>query len=428
MLTVYIVSHTHWDREWYHSAGRFRQRLVPLVDDLLDDYLAVRPERASELAALLRSGRIEAGPWFVLADELIPSGEALVRNLLAGRRALRALRADAPPVLYCPDSFGHPAALPALAQGFGFPMIVAWRGYGGRRWPDGDASWWRAPSGDRALLYHLGASGYELGANLPANDAAAADRWREIRDQLAPRSRLDVALLPNGADHHARQRDLAAAAAALAATASPTAVERGSLRGFAERALASAGARELPLVEGELRDSYGFTWTLPGTLATRAHQKRRNAGIERLLLREVEPWSALAARRTGRSWRALTHAAWRALLLGHPHDTLCGCSIDEVARAFDARMDDAESQATGLRDDAIAAVVGHDPERARLARDAWRPHIVLRNPAARPRGGVAIVEVTRFLADVRVGPGSAGVPTPPSGTPAGARAFSVDGV
>ena len=37
MLSVHVVSHTHWDREWYHPAERFRQRLVALVDELLDD-------------------------------------------------------------------------------------------------------------------------------------------------------------------------------------------------------------------------------------------------------------------------------------------------------------------------------------------------------------------------------------------------------
>ena len=96
-MLVHVVSHTHWDREWYHTAERFRQRLVPLVDELLDepadgsflldgqtcvleDYLSVRPERASELSAALRSGRLEAGPWFVLPDELIPGGEGLVNS------------------------------------------------------------------------------------------------------------------------------------------------------------------------------------------------------------------------------------------------------------------------------------------------------------------------------------------------------------
>src|SRR4051812_44342904 len=149
-VRVLVVSHTHWDREWYRPAGRFRQRLVALVDELiddppppgesflldgqaivLDDYLAVRPERRDELAALLQEKRLEAGPWYVLADELIPSAEALVRNLLAGRRAVRALGGEPPAVLYCPDSFGHPAALPAIARGFGIGVAVIWRGYGG---------------------------------------------------------------------------------------------------------------------------------------------------------------------------------------------------------------------------------------------------------------------------------------------------------
>ena len=25
---VCVLAHTHWDREWYHPAGRFRQQLV----------------------------------------------------------------------------------------------------------------------------------------------------------------------------------------------------------------------------------------------------------------------------------------------------------------------------------------------------------------------------------------------------------------
>src|SRR5690349_1050534 len=149
-LDVHVVTHTHWDREWYQPLGRFRQRLVALIDELLDDpptagesflldgqaiiledYLAVRPERADALRSLLRDSRLEAGPWYVLADELIPSGEAVVRNLLAGRRLLQRLGATPPPVLYCPDSFGHAAALPAIAAGFGLPVIILWRGYGG---------------------------------------------------------------------------------------------------------------------------------------------------------------------------------------------------------------------------------------------------------------------------------------------------------
>lgn len=432
-MYCHVVAHTHWDREWYHPAERFRQRLVALVDELiddpprdgesflldgqtivLDDYVAVRPDRAPELYQLLRDGRIEAGPWCVLADELIPSGEALVRNLLAGRRTLRRIGVDAPPVLYCPDSFGHPAALPSIAQGFGLSLIILWRGYGGARWPHGDVVRWLAPAGDAALIYHLPRDGYEFGSHLPVDAPNAAARWRRMRDELAPRSTTGVELIPNGADHHARQLHQREAVAALAAAAPPDTVHASSLRAFSASVLGAAAkiAEPVPSVRGELRDSYGYTWTLQGTFATRAHEKRMNARAERLLLREAEPWAALAARasRTRTSRRPLVEASWRTLLEAHPHDTLCGCSIDEVADAMELRIRSATNQAAGIRDDSILDLIEHDRTDAREARDRWMPVVLVRNAAARPRGGVAIVDAERFIADVPVGPGSGAQP------------------
>ena len=137
--TILVVSHTHWDREWYKTAEQLRVGLVQLVDEVLDtqgpfvldgqacvldDYLAWRPERAADLRARLQRGDVEAGPWYVLADNLIPSGEALIRNLLVGRATLEALGAAALDVLYCPDSFGHPASGPTLAAGFALPLAI----------------------------------------------------------------------------------------------------------------------------------------------------------------------------------------------------------------------------------------------------------------------------------------------------------------
>lgn len=424
--TVLVVSHTHWDREWYHSAERFLQRLVPLTDELLDDppsggssflldgqavllddYLAVRPERAGELSRLLREGRLEAGPWYVLADELLPSAEALVRNLLAGRDTLRRLRAEPPPVLYAPDAFGHPAALPDLGAGFGCTMVVVWRGYGGARWPEGDVVRWQGAGGATVLLYHLPPAGYEFGSTLPVEPDAAASRWSAIEAVLAPRATSGAALLLNGADHHARQRDLGTALAALAAAATPVAVRAASLRAAAEHLAERTGGRELPVVQGELRDSYGYTWTLQGTAGTRTAQKREAARVERLLVREVEPWLALAHEGGGAAPRALLDATWRTLLLAHPHDTLCGTAIDAVARAFDDRIRRVRRAAFGLRADALARLLGHDVEGGDTARRVERPTVIVRNPVARRRGGIVELTLRARVAAVAVGPGSA---------------------
>ena len=420
---VHVVSHTHWDREWYHPAGIFRQRLAALVDELLDDeeaaarpflldgqavvledYLAVRPERREALAARLRAGALEAGPWYVLADELIPSGEALVRNLLHGWRTLRALDAEPPPVLYSPDAFGHPAALPALAAGFGLPLVVLWRGYGGEGWPGGDTVRWRSPGGETVLVHHLPPDGYEYGSNLPPDDDASAERWRRLRAVLEPRMRAGAMLVLNGADHHARQESLVRALHALARVAAPITVSPSTLSAFA-RSVVTGAPGDLPVVEGELRSSYGYTWALQGTFGSRAHLKRENATAERLLVRDAEPWAALAAR-AGRPMGHLLGAAWRTLLLCHPHDTLCGCSADIVARAMAARLEDARTQGEEIRARALEAILGHDPVAARTRVSDWSPRVLVRNAAARSRGGVAELEISLARQQVPVGPGS----------------------
>jgi mannosylglycerate hydrolase len=443
---VCIVPHTHWDREWYRGAPAFRQRLLALVDALLEpdragpflldgqgitlnDYLTVRPERRETLAEALREGRLEAGPWYVLADNLIPSGEAIIRNLEAGKRALAAHGAVGPAVAYCPDTFGHPAALPTIAHGFGLPVAVAWRGAGGRARPHHDACWWRGPDGTTVLLQHLPPDGYEFGRALPVMPGAAATRWQALHALWRTRAQTGIALLLNGADHHARQPDLAAAVAALQQAASDGVhVAWTTLQQWATRYAAAADGLTLPTVSGELRDSYGYTWTLGGTLATRAHQKRENARLERGLLRDVEPWLALVRmqdghgghRRVSSSGRltmaqlpVLLDHCWQALLATHPHDTLCGCSIDAVARAMEVQQEGVAEQARGVREAALQLALVYDPVAARAGTpnlDATR--LVLRNRSARKRGGLAILTVHDTLSDAPAGPASAQTPRP----------------
>ncbi|MGD6630627.1 hypothetical protein VWS50_22595, partial [Xanthomonas citri pv. citri] len=96
---------------------------------VVDDYLALRPERREQLRAGIQAGRLGFGPWYVLVDEFLVSGEALVRNLLAGRQAMREMGvpADTQAVGYLPDMFGHVAQMPQILRGFGLDKAVVWR-------------------------------------------------------------------------------------------------------------------------------------------------------------------------------------------------------------------------------------------------------------------------------------------------------------
>ncbi len=108
--TLAVVSHTHWDREWYQSFQEYRIRLVQLTDRLLDllardpgyryftfdgqtiileDYLQVRPEQEATLRRYVQEGRLLIGPWYVLPDEFLVSPGAITRNLILGEEAAR---------------------------------------------------------------------------------------------------------------------------------------------------------------------------------------------------------------------------------------------------------------------------------------------------------------------------------------------------
>src|SRR5881296_2503775 len=120
-LIFHLIPHTHWDREWYLPRAVFQARLVAAVDELIErlqgdsayrsflldgqtvlieDYLRARPEREADVRALVKTGRLQVGPWYVLPDEQIPSGEALVRNLLLGAADAERLGGGRVEVLY----------------------------------------------------------------------------------------------------------------------------------------------------------------------------------------------------------------------------------------------------------------------------------------------------------------------------------------
>jgi alpha-mannosidase len=150
---LFIMPHTHWDREWYKSMEIFRLRLVEMLDKFLDfhaqggtfppftldgqvlsalDYLEFKPERQEELSGLAGDGKILAGPWFVQPDLFLSSGEVIVRNLLEGTRAAAAL-GSCLKCLYIPESSGIISQAPQIMRGFGIEHLVFIRGIGDER-------------------------------------------------------------------------------------------------------------------------------------------------------------------------------------------------------------------------------------------------------------------------------------------------------
>jgi len=389
-----LVPHTHWDREWYRSHEAFRHRLVRMLDDLLallerdpdfshftldgqtiavDDYLEVRPSARARIEKLVRAGRLQVGPWFVLPDEWLVSGEALIRNLRRGLAEAERL-GGAMPVGYVPDQFGHVGQLPQILAGFGLTSAVLWRGVGAD--VDRTVFAWESPDGtrlDTAWLLH----GYGNGMHLPqAPEALAARLMGELRAQ-APRSPVHAILVMNGSDHLVPQPELVAALAGARPLLEDADVELGTLAGYLERVRKelSAGGVALPVHRGELRSGLRSP-ILAGCASARLRQKRADFLNDSLLTRYLEPLAAWWAALGGDPDLESIDLAWRIALENHPHDSICGCSIDAVHDAMDTRFarvaDWAGAQLTRVCAGLAREVEAPAGEGHAIA--AWNPH------------------------------------------------------
>lgn len=404
-----VVSHTHWDREWYLGFQRRRVRLVQMMDALLDllareprftsftldgqtipleDYLEVRPERRAEIGERVRQGRLLVGPWYTSPDEFLVSAEALIRNLMLGHRI--AAEFDGPMrVGYLPDSFGQMAQMPQILLGFGISSAVFWRGMGDE--PGKSEFRWRAPDGSTVLAVHL-PEGYGNAADLPIERKALVERMATLRSKLSRCATTDHLLLMNGGDHHWPQEDLPQVLDLANEALEGVDLVQGTLPMYIE-AIEKANPA-MPTIEGELRCAK-YTYLLPGTLSSRMPLKQRNAAVQTLLERWAEPLSALASLVTNDklanlptcNLQPLIWQAWKYLLQNHAHDSICGCHIDPVQREMELRFNWAEEIAEEVTNRSLRAIV----ELIDTSASGETIPVVVFNPLGVPRTDVVTI-------------------------------------
>jgi mannosylglycerate hydrolase len=387
MKTLHLVSHTHWDREWYRTFQQFRLRLVHLVDSLLDlldndrnykyfmldgqtivldDYLLMRPENEERLRRYIRKGRLVIGPFHILPDEFLVSPEATIRNLLEGGRTCRKF-GPRMSIGYIPDPFGHIGQMPQILQGFGIQTACVQRGLSDEQCE----FWWEAPDGSRVFMAYM-RDGYGNAAGLPASDLENfTGEVRRLRDSLAPHSNSGRhLLLMNGTDHMEANPGTSKAIEATRGKLDGDELVHSTLDHYLAAIQASLHREHIPTVRGELRDCKR-SHLLPGVLSTRMWIKQRNHACETLLEKWAEPFSTIAAlaavgERPGTSIdhpAAIIRQAWRLLMECHPHDSICGCSIDQVHDEMKSRFDQVEQigkEITQQSLDTLAATVQTD--------------------------------------------------------------------
>ena len=325
------------------------------------------------------------GPWYVIPDEFLPSGEALVRNMLRGHRVAQAF-GGVMSVGYLPDPFGQIAHLPALLRGFGIERCVFWRGT--------DESLttsefvWEGADGSEVLVEHMAdgvdmPGGYGIGAPFPVEEDAFVARIEAIRRLLQPRAQTRSLLVMWGSDHVPPQRELPGLLRAANARLPDAELVHGSLPQLFDELEAHLDREALPRRRGEFRSGQR-SHLLPGVLSARMWIKQRTFACEQLLTRWAEPltiWAGLLRERLGEAWQeppssagpssppphdpasetGLLDRAWRLLLENQPHDSICGCSVDQTHDEMRPRFDQCEQIGEDLAHEAMRRIGAQGP-------------------------------------------------------------------
>jgi alpha-mannosidase/mannosylglycerate hydrolase len=372
---LYLYLHTHWDREWYFPFEIYRTQLVSVTREIvkrlesgelpnflldgqaaiLEDVLEIDPTLQHRLKKLVEAGKLSTGPWYVLADQMLVSGESLIRNLKMGIEI--STQFGLPCLVgYCPDTFGHSHDLPRILNGFGIKTAYVWRGV--PQLKDGPVFHWQSPDGSKVIAYHLSRGYYQT----IFHDALSTDEratylanWtsaspHEAGNPVAYSKLFNGSLFPVGGDHMAPPSHFVENLDLLnmrlneqRADGDQPSTGRISLAPIAlsdfSRMLSTATASAttiIPTIDDELRDNcstllYGRSYLLPGVLSTRLYLKRENRLAEHRLTKIVEPLNTLLHLSHGLPYPHYElNYAWKLLLKNHPHDSICGCSVDTV--------------------------------------------------------------------------------------------------
>ncbi|AQQ70157.1 Mannosylglycerate hydrolase [Limihaloglobus sulfuriphilus] len=396
--TVHVISGTHWDREWRFTADQSLLRLAELVDELLDileanpdykcflldggtvvieDYLNVRPENEQRLRDFMSAGRIETVMWYTLPEMSTVAPEALVRNLLIGKR-IAAKFGGCINAGYTATSYGQISQLAQIYAGFGTRSALSYRGTNKQQVPP----ICKLESPDGTQIYHircfdevtrtnwfffphymlvLGKAPRDLStkwnpAEWPvhmADDALYQSAFqmknesmefnrdpetirkaaRMLGAQAEPQMINNQLLALDMEDNAVPYQRLPEMIQAINKAQDEYLIKQSSLDEYVEACVEGLDPDTVPVHIGEMRYTLieaGFNGLLGATHSSRINLKLLNDLAQRELINTAEPLSAMSSMLGGSYESSLLHRAWLYLLKNHAHDSICGAAIDEA--------------------------------------------------------------------------------------------------
>ena len=364
---VYIMSGTHWDREWYRPFQGFRYKLAQILSQVIEtlendpdfgvftldgqtiplqDFLDVRPEMKNRLTGLIKQGRILIGPWYCMPDEFLVSGESIIKNLMLGERISRSYGVEPWKYGYICDVFGHTPQFPQILNGFGIEGALLGRGAN-----EGDCPMhfiWEAPDGSRCITFklpdHMLYGDFLCRAIMRYNECKTEEEKDEIikteLERQFARTDIPIIMLMDALDHMPIHGELNDICRRIERLFPGTEAVVGNAADMAEELLTYVGM--MPTLKGQLtepaRDYQPAQRTITDTCSSRYDIKKDNDICQTLTEKWIAPFTVFASFHGVEIYRTYLNIANEFLLKNHSHDSICGCSIDAAHQDMKARF------------------------------------------------------------------------------------------
>lgn len=415
---AHVISHSHWDREWYMPFEYHRAKLIELIDHcielfetdeeftnfyldghtvLVEDYLEVKPQNREKIKQYVKEGKFTIGPWYVLQDEFLTSSEANIRNLLIGMEIAEEF-GKCSKLGYFPDAFGNAGQMPQIMKQAGMNAIAFGRGVK----PTGinnmiseaesysstfSEMYWQSPDGS-SLPAILFANWYNNAWEIPED--ADETYWETVLKNVEKYASTNELLLMNGCDHQPVQKNLSKALKAANEKYEDYHFIHSTFEDYVE-VLKENLPKTLSTVHGELTGQNTNGWlNLVNTASVHVDLKMMNKKCENLLENVVEPL-AVIAQMLGKEYpKEQITFAWKMLMQNHPHDSICSCSCDEVIEEMGARFKKCFYAAEAIRKEQLEYISEHVDTHGFSKKDVL---FTIMNPYAKKRNGIVKADV-----------------------------------
>ncbi|PSU33885.1 glycosyl hydrolase-related protein [Photobacterium lutimaris] len=366
----HVIPHTHWDYEWYFSTHESLIQLVYHMDEvmsalendendtylldgqlsIIEDYLKQCPEQLERLRTLVQQGKLKIGPWYTQTDQLIISGESIVRNLQTGIRLAEELG----PVMaigYVPDAFGQSIDMPKIYQGVGIDKTVFWRGLSTDVCQAREFNW-QSEDGSQVLGYNI-KNGYFVGSHVMYSDDPTPLCHQAEDGSLA----ANIAI-PLGGDQRFVDKELKSRLdISNASNKDYQLIESSYDKLFAD---IEAENLHLPTISGELIDGQ-VSKIHRSIYSSRYDHKYLNDRVERRLSYLLEPLMVMAGAEGIETKPALMNNIWKTILRNHAHDSAGGCNTDKTNKIILSRFEEADQASDSAVDYLVRKLAESQP-------------------------------------------------------------------